>query len=1230
MKQLLAFALALILAAVAQHSLRGGETPSRVAILFLPAALLFLWAADKPAPWPPLPLRRCWPRWSLALTGSGLLLGVIALALFWRPAGSRPQFTGLPLWLWFISIPLFVVGTWFQERSPHEEKKRDISRWEIGLLFLILLAAFFLRVWQIDRIPNGCQSDECNNGLDALQWLSGAPYTPYAHTNEGQATFFTYLLALSLKLLGANVPNMRLVSAISGTVTVLAFYLLARDLFGPKAGLAASGLLAACRWHITFSRIVYELILMPLFEVLLVYLLLRALREGRRGYWALAGVALGGGLHTYTAFRVIPFLVAGFLIYWFLYTLVMERAGKSLPPQARQPSRLWQDLEGVACLVGAAALTVLPLGVYAVQHWDIILSRTRHISVFVDVSEAGSYAPIWSNLRKTLLMFNWRGDAGGLNGLPNAPLLDFVAGVLFVLGLAYALRHILRPLPFLYVAWFIVAGSVAVLSVAHEAPTARRSFGLVPLLYLLAGLAIDQVWRAVRRTRWRETRAEAVLAGAMALLVIGVGISNAYTYFAVQAINPSVLFAFSPHESAIGQYLAQLEGDPYILMTPNFVNHSAVRFIGQRKVTPLNFGQQIPLRQDVGRDLLYLLDPVDERLEPLFRQVYPAGKWQVQRDRYGRPLFISFEVPQERLAEAQAITAQYFSGRETKGTPALVRQEKSLEFDWTVAPPLASPFSASWEGALQVPSFGEYRFELAVMGGRARVLLDGQLLVEGSDGLAQTQRALAGGFYSLTCEFISGDTPQRLRLAWAGPGFAMQTVGSGALYMMPDAAHGLVGYYYANANWKDPPALVQRDLFIMPHNPLPVPYSIRWRGKIAAPRAGQYRFSTCSDDGSFIHVDGRLVVDNGGEHGAQCRDGDIVLSEGFHDIEVRYFQSGGSREMQLWWTPPGGAKEVIPSQYLFPLDKVPEGLELPMLATAPQPVPTPVTVTAGPAGEPSALEVRLLWRTGSCGSGKAEFQLPRGVAVDAAGNTYVADAANHRVVKLSPEGKPLLTWGKEGKGDGLFSEPFDLVVDSQGNIVVLDTEAGLLQRFTSQGKFLATFGKELSLYHPRGLGIDTEDNLYVVDTGGARVLKLSSKGARLAQFGGPGTVIGSDQPTDVAVSPNGEIYLVAPGIGVLWQVDANGNPLKRWQVGKANTVDSPHIAIDLQGRVYVTDPEGGRVLAFAADGQPLGYFGPMADRPGELRKPVGIAAGAKGAVYVSDSQGCRITAFGVP
>ena len=71
--------------------------------------------------------------------------------------------------------------------------------------------------------------------------------------------------------------------------------------------------------------------------------------------------------------------------------------------------------------------------------------------------------------------------------------------VLLVLGLAWAIRWFWKELPALYLLWFVAVASLAVLSVAHEAPTARRPIGLVPVIYLAGGSRVSAArWRWIR------------------------------------------------------------------------------------------------------------------------------------------------------------------------------------------------------------------------------------------------------------------------------------------------------------------------------------------------------------------------------------------------------------------------------------------------------------------------------------------------------------------------------------------------------------------------------------------------------------------------------------------------------------------------------------------------------------------------------------------------------------
>ncbi len=81
-------------------------------------------------------------------------------------------------------------------------------------------------------------------------------------------------------------------------------------------------------------------------------------------------------------------------------------------------------------------------------------------------------------------------------------------------------------------------------------------------------------------------------------------------------------------------------------------------------------------------------------------------------------------------------------------------------------------------------------------------------------------------------------------------------------------------------------------------------YAIQIRGMIDVPASGVYRFEIASDDGSELWIDGVLVINNGGLHGATPKVGDIALAIGCHDLDVRMFESVGTEALVLRWRLP--------------------------------------------------------------------------------------------------------------------------------------------------------------------------------------------------------------------------------------------------------------------------------------------------------------------------------------
>jgi sugar lactone lactonase YvrE len=139
---------------------------------------------------------------------------------------------------------------------------------------------------------------------------------------------------------------------------------------------------------------------------------------------------------------------------------------------------------------------------------------------------------------------------------------------------------------------------------------------------------------------------------------------------------------------------------------------------------------------------------------------------------------------------------------------------------------------------------------------------------------------------------------------------------------------------------------------------------------------------------------------------------------------------------------------------------------------------------------------------------EAKFNSPRGVAVDAAGNLYVVDTGNHCIRKITPDGQvTTLAGSKEaGYADGVgaearFNFPADIAVDAQGNLYVADTANHRIRKITPEGVVSTLAGSGQAGFAdgaadaaqfraPEGIAVDARGNVYVADTGNNRIRKI--------------------------------------------------------------------------------------------------------------------------------------------
>ena len=269
-----------------------------------------------------------------------------------------------------------------------------------------------------------------------------------------------------------------------------------------------------------------------------------------------------------------------------------------------------------------------------------------------------------------------------------------------------------------------------------------------------------------------------------------------------------------------------------------------------------------------------------------------------------------------------------------------------------------------------------------------------------------------------------------------------------------------------------------------------------------------------------------------------------------------------------------------------------------------------VTTFAGTAGAPGAND-----GTGAA----ARFLQPRGLAVDAAGNVYVADSGNHNIRKITPAGvvTTLAGGGVVGNVDGAgpvarFRLPVYLAIDPAGNLFVADNNNNVIRRVTPAGVVTTVRspgGTPILVGNCLGVAIDAAGNLYASDQGvGSLIRKITPAGVVTVLAGGVegyvddvGAAARFRYPAGLAVDPAGNLFVGDYGNVVIRRVTPDGTVTTvaglRPQGGGTDGIgnvarftDPQGIATDARGNLYIADANTVRMSVFAPDitPQPVG------------------------------------------
>ena len=289
---------------------------------------------------------------------------------------------------------------------------------------------------------------------------------------------------------------------------------------------------------------------------------------------------------------------------------------------------------------------------------------------------------------------------------------------------------------------------------------------------------------------------------------------------------------------------------------------------------------------------------------------------------------------------------------------------------------------------------------------------------------------------------------------------------------------------------------------------------------------------------------------------------------------------------------------------------------------------------------------------------QAKFRLPNNVAVDRAGNVYVADTANDVIRKITPDGTVSTLAGvahSRGSADGQggnarFWAPFGIALDASGNVYVADTANNTIRKITPDGVVTTLAGlagqpgyadganSAARFRNPWSVAVDSAGNVFVADMSNDTIRKITPAGI-VHTFAGEAGMSGNADGFGNDARFNNPFAVAVDGAGNVYVSDTANNAIRKITVGRVVTTlaglpgyagdadgsgpdarfwNPQGLAVDSAGNIYVADT-GNNIIRIIT---PMGAVTTLAasdDKTTPLNGPGGVAVDGAGNVYVADT-----------
>jgi 4-amino-4-deoxy-L-arabinose transferase-like glycosyltransferase len=533
------------------------------------------------------------------------------------------------------------------------------------ILLAILIIASFVRLYRLDQAPPGINGDELFNAIDAAQ-VSWDNWPIFFPGNNGREPLFHYLIAISQAAFGATIFAMRLPAALLGIGVVALGYLLGCDYCNRRAGLLAAALLAVSLWPLMESRWALRAISLTFMTALTLFWLGRGLQKPKQwAPWLLGGLALGLTMYTYIPSRAFPAVV---LLWW----------GWLAWRQRGWLRHMWPQLLATLLL---AVIIFAPLGWYMWQNPHLVNQRVNAFHTTFDDALAGNPTALIPSILGVVKMFTIEGDGEWRYHVAAEPVFDWLTGLFFYGGVAWAVWRIIRdwrlgirdwelvrqqsPIsnlqsPILLLLW--LAAMLGPNAILEANSSFLRAAGAMVPIYLLTAVSLDHTLTYLTN-RWPQT---ARIWPFVLTLGFGLTLLNTWQQYFVRWVNnPLVREIYQADLAAMGRYLNE---NPPPANTRVYIGHpraydAAPRDFAYHTRQPVSWF--IPANGVAwGSQPAWYLLPADESAPPILAEI--AVVTPITYDD-GAPAFVRYDTTIWGIEPATAANASFANGPQLVG-----------------------------------------------------------------------------------------------------------------------------------------------------------------------------------------------------------------------------------------------------------------------------------------------------------------------------------------------------------------------------------------------------------------------------------------------------------------------------------------------------------------------------------------------------------------------------------